>query len=296
MIMNEQGHDSIEKCLLFKPENIRNYSFYFGRGVGIWWLGQAGFIIRSREITILIDPYLSNVLASKYMGKKYPHIRMMAAPIDPENLIDIDYYISTHSHSDHMDPGLIPIIIKNNPECIFILPEAIEDIGLDRGILKNKMVLMDDRREIILKENISIFGVASAHEELVKDSLGHNVFLGYIIKFGNKTIYHSGDCVPYPGIKRKLEPFGIDLALLPVNGRSNSLSNDGIAGNFNISEALNLVDELKIPFLIPHHYGMFRFNTVDMKDLKNTITKQSPECMVYPAELDLFYKLEGINE
>lgn len=281
------------KRLSVKNGNKYRYREFTDTGIGLWWLGQAGFILRFQNITFLLDPYLSDVLAIKYKGKKYPHTRMITPPIAPVSLTDIDYYIFTHSHSDHMDPGLIPVIRQNNPDCLFILPEASISIGLERGIPKNKMICMDGGRKALLKENISIHGVASAHEELDVDSQGHNLYLGYIINFGELTVYHSGDCIPYPGLNEKLDAFGIDLALLPVNGRSDILRRYRITGNFYFAEALQLISDLQIPFMIPHHYGMFSFNTVNVNDLKKTIEEHNLECKVYPAELNMLYKMEG---
>jgi len=45
--------------------------------------------------------------------------------------------------------------------------------------------------------------------------------------------------------------------------------------------------------MIPHHYDMFDFNTVDLNDLKKTIKEQNLECKFYPAEPDMFCQLEG---
>jgi len=57
----------------------------------------------------LIDPYLSDFLAEKYQGAEFPHLRMMQAPIEPSRLADLDWVFCTHRHSDHMDPGTLPI-------------------------------------------------------------------------------------------------------------------------------------------------------------------------------------------
>jgi len=281
--------------LSVKKDNNYRYRDFTGTGIRLWWLGQAGFILRFKKTTLLLDPYLSDVLAIKYRGNKYPHKRMISPPVELENLTDIDYFISTHSHSDHMDPGLIPKIRQNNPDCLFILPEASIDIGMERGIPKNRIICMDDGRKALLKENISIHGVASAHEKLAVNSHGYNLYLGYVLEFGELVVYHSGDCIPYPGLKEKLEPYRIDLSLLPVNGRTKTLSSDGIAGNFNYYEAVDLMKGLQIPFMIPHHYGMFSFNTVNVNDLKKIIKEQKLECKVYPAEINMFYQMEGFN-
>ena len=46
---------------------------------GISWLGQAGFLIRWREFRLVIDPYLSDSLATKYRGTRFPHTAHGAA-------------------------------------------------------------------------------------------------------------------------------------------------------------------------------------------------------------------------
>ena len=52
------------------------------------------------------------------------------------------------------------------------------------------------------------------------DELGRDSFMGYVIKAGRWTVYHSGDTVMFPGMVERLKPFGVDLALLPINGRA----------------------------------------------------------------------------
>ncbi|MDR3211754.1 MAG: hypothetical protein LBU79_07550, partial [Planctomycetota bacterium] len=37
----------------------------------LYWLGQAGFAIRSPETLILVDPYLSDFLAKKYRNAHF---------------------------------------------------------------------------------------------------------------------------------------------------------------------------------------------------------------------------------
>ena len=54
-----------------------------------------------------------------------------------------------------------------------------------------------------------------------------------------------------------------DLALLPVNGRHDALRKRGIAGNLTLEEAVALTGDCGIPAMVPHHYGMFAFNTAD---------------------------------
>src|ERR1019366_8375829 len=83
--------------------------------VGIAWLGQAGFALRFDAMRLLIDPYLSDSLAHKYAGTKYGHERLMAAPVLPGKISELDFILCSHRHSDHMDPGSLPNLAKQNP-------------------------------------------------------------------------------------------------------------------------------------------------------------------------------------
>ena len=48
--------------------------------MAVWWLGQSGFLIKSRSGTLVIDPYLSEHPSRKYEGTDRPHVRMTRAP------------------------------------------------------------------------------------------------------------------------------------------------------------------------------------------------------------------------
>ncbi|NQT59758.1 MAG: MBL fold metallo-hydrolase [Bacteroidetes bacterium] len=260
-------------------------------GVLLWWLGQAGFLIQYAGITLVIDAYLSDELSVKYAGKKFPHKRMMEPPIPMENFKKIDYVLCSHSHSDHMDPGLLKIVAKNNPECRFIMPEAVRSIGIDRGAPENRILSIDAGTKIALSQDVSLVGVPAAHEELQQDKDGHHLFLGFMLTFGDIVIYHPGDSIPYEGLDANLEPCPIDLALMPINGRSEELSSHGIVGNFNFSEALHVMRSHNIPFMIPHHFEMFDFNTVDRGEVTGLIASAEMQESIFPAEIGVRYKL-----
>jgi len=55
--------------------------------LNVYWLGQAGFLVRSPKFSFLIDPYLSDRLAEKYRGGAFPHERLMAPPITVADVV-----------------------------------------------------------------------------------------------------------------------------------------------------------------------------------------------------------------
>ncbi len=51
----------------------------------LWWLGQSGFLIKWTNQFILLDPYLSDSLTTKYSQTEKPHVRITEQVIDPIN-------------------------------------------------------------------------------------------------------------------------------------------------------------------------------------------------------------------
>jgi L-ascorbate 6-phosphate lactonase len=72
--------------------------------IAIWYMGQNGFILRSDAGPLIgIDLYLSNSCATSFAHLPYRLDRQLPVFIEPEDL-DIDVFITTHSHQDHTDP------------------------------------------------------------------------------------------------------------------------------------------------------------------------------------------------
>ncbi|MEZ4768934.1 MAG: MBL fold metallo-hydrolase [Caldilineales bacterium] len=128
-----------------------------------------------------------------------------------------------------------------------------------------------ERRQ--LAEDIAVEAIAAAHEGLDVDAAGNHKYLGYVISVGDLRLYHSGDCVPYPGLEQLLAGKQIDVAFLPINGRDAYRLSRGVPGNFTLDEAIALCRATEIGHLVGHHWGMFDFNTID-RDLAETILRR----------------------
>lgn len=227
------------------------------------WLGQAGFLIRWGDFRLMIDPYLSDSLAKKYAGTQFPHRRMMPPPIRAEAVANLDAVLCTHAHTDHMDPETLGVLAAANPRCRFVVPRAAVHTAADRGAGGNRSIAINAGEEVLLAPGLRLHALASAHEELQTDEQGNHHFLGYVLGFGDTVLYHSGDCVPYPGLAQALAAQKVQWAILPVNGRDPFRREHGILGNFTFAEAVTLCAEAGIGAMIACHFGMFDFNTVD---------------------------------
>ena len=241
--------------------------------LNVWWLGQAGFAFRFGKFSILIDPYLSDSLAKKYKSSEFPHIRMMIPPMKSDEARNVNYILCTHRHTDHMDAETIMPVLANNPGCKCLFPRAWEKYIIEFGTKEEDLITINNEEVVNLNDKISVKAIPSAHESLEVDAEGNHLYLGYIIKFKNITIYHSGDCVPYCGLLENLQKYKIDVAFLPVNGRDETRRSRGVPGNFTFEEASKLCMEAKISYLIPHHFGLFDFNTISLDELNSKIAK-----------------------
>lgn len=229
----------------------------------LWWLGQSGYLLLWLGKRILIDPYLSDSLTKKYAGTPKPHTRMSERVVDPELLKNIFIVSSSHNHTDHLDGETLIPIIKNNPGITFIIPEANRSFVAGRAQIPEAFPAGLTEGMQLTVDGFTFHGIAAAHNTVDRNDKGECVYMGYIIQFGNYTVYHSGDTLWYAGLEEVLRPFQIDLALLPVNGNDPAR---GVAGNLNVKEAADLAKAAGIQHVIPCHYDMFTFNTANPAD------------------------------
>ena len=132
------------------------------------------------------------------------------------------------------------------------------------GWLRSRMADRDERRRCRRPpERFTISAVPAAHEKVERDEHGRCKYLGYVVKFGPWTVYQSGDTMLYDGMVKRLRPFRIDVALLPINGAAPERR---VAGNLNAKEAAWLGKQIGAKLVIPMHYDMFEFNTAPAEE------------------------------
>jgi|SRR5687767_454582 len=226
----------------------------------LWWLGQSGFLIQWQGHHVLIDPYLSDSLTTKYSQTNKPHVRMTERVIAPERLDFADIVTSSHNHTDHLDGETLIPILKANPNVTVLVSRANINFAAERlHVPVESLTSIRADSETITVDPFTFYAIPAAHESLEQDENGNHRYIGLIIQAGQWTIYHSGDCVPYTGLIERLQKWKIDIALLPINGREPAR---GVPGNFTADEAAQLGKQINAGLVIPCHYEMFEFNTV----------------------------------
>ena len=205
----------------------------------LWFLGQAGYIIKSDGVTIIIDPYLSDCVSkvAPLFARTYP------VPVDPGR-IKADIFIVTHDHLDHLDPDTITSYAYKS-STVFVSPRHAAKKLKTLGIPPENIVIVDhgDTAEI---KGISIKGVfALATGPDVVDTTG------YAITFSNgKSVYHTSDTA-YCDLLLKACPKA-DVLLPCINGKF---------GNLNIAQAIELTHAVDPKYVIPNHYDVMALNS-----------------------------------
>jgi L-ascorbate metabolism protein UlaG (beta-lactamase superfamily) len=122
--------------------------------------------------------------------------------------------------------------------------------GVDRG----------DRLELPGAGAVTV--VPAIHGMTVADSYPDDPrFVGYVLELDGTRIYHAGDTIVSDGLRAALEPLAVDVALLPVNGRTYYRELEGLVGNMGPRDAVILATEIGASMLVPYHWDLFRGNT-----------------------------------
>ena len=194
----------------------------------IWWLGHSGFVLKYLKAIIYVDPYLSRE----------------GAPFRGEDVRHAGLILGTHAHPSHLDPGTAPALLAASPRARLVIPKSVANHAYSLGIPYHRMVTTDSNLRVEYLDD-RVYAVPSAHPDLDWTPLGGYPYLGYLVRFGNCTIYHSGDCVPYDTLVERLRPYNVTVAMLPISGRP---------ANFEIAEAAQLAEDIGARWLVPMHY------------------------------------------
>ena len=180
--------------------------------------------------------------------------------VAPEHLVFVDIVTSSHNHTDHLDGETLIPLWKANPGMVVIVPRANASFAGERlQVPMERLTSIRVNDEILSIGPFNFYAIPSVHETLEQDENGDYRYIGLIVQAGKWTIYHSGDCIPYKGLAAYLKRWILDVAILPINGRTPTRA---VPGNFTAEEAAQLGKEFKIGLVIPCHYEMFEFNTV----------------------------------
>ncbi len=224
----------------------------------LFWLGQAGFIIKSSAGKLLgIDLYLSECVETVEGHVGYH--RLMPQIVCPEDL-NLDVLIATHFHRDHFDIDAMTGLMSGGKTRLFCAYDCIDDVtqlGLDEE--RVTFIRPGDKADF---EGFHIDFIPSDHGD------GAPQEAAAIITVDGKHVLEVGDTSLHLDWKDEYLKAGtLDVLIAPINGAY---------GNLNEQENVDLTAALKPKLTIPCHYGMFGSHGGNVGLWKDLLESQQP--------------------
>ena len=206
----------------------------------ITWLGQAGLMFETEGKSIIVDPYLSDSVATI---EPHNHRRV---PVEEKWLeITPDILVLTHNHLDHTDlETLRHYLGEDSSVCVLASYNAWQKVRKTFGGIKNNYVMFN-RGTRWTEEKLEFRAVYAEHSD--------EHAIGFLLKAEGKTYYVTGDTLYNEKVLLDL-PKDIDYVFLPVNGKGN---------NMNMTDAAAFCEEVGAT-AIPIHCGLF--DDIDMNE------------------------------
>ena len=233
--------------------------------VGVWWLGQNGFVFKTPEGTLLsIDLYLTNSVPELLPDLPVDLNRRQPIFLAPEEL-ETDIYACTHSHFDHADPQTIQNL-RNKDTIQFVGPSLTCRAYRSYGVEDARIVPISPQEEISYRD-VKIEGTFALPTD--ESDLNH---VGFLLTFSDQLkVYVTGD-TDHSELLASVAKHSPQVLITCINGNYNNLSH---------WEAAELAKWINPKIAIPCHYDMFPDNAIDPAQFRASLKLRAPKVGYY---------------
>lgn len=192
--------------------------------LALQWCGGRTFAVRYRGISFYMEPSATAAGAT-----------------------DADMLIVSGKQS--LDASALQSLLDASPKSKVILPKAVAETAHNQGIDYHRMTTTDAALRVEYFKNGEygrVYGVPAARRDetgqpqLDWTPIGGFPQIGFMSRFGEHTIWHSGVGVPYEDLSQRLRPYSVTAAIIVIG-----------PGAFTEIEAADLAEAIEVPWLIP---------------------------------------------
>lgn len=212
----------------------------------IVWLGHASFFIQLSGIRILIDP----VFGKLPVGKRFSEM-----PVDPGQLLNINYILVSHAHYDHCDKKSLQLLAENNPHAQLLCGLKLDN--LIRKWVNNRVQTAGWYQQFQMEDDLRITFLPSRHwANRSMFDVNTTLWGGFMIQREDKCIYYGGDSGYGSHFSEigKLFP-NIDVALIGAGAYAPAWFMS--PHHQDPHHALKAFHDVAAKTFIPFHYGTF---------------------------------------
>ena len=241
-------------------------------GLAVWWVGNAGWLIKADNLLIGIDLDLGTA------GKIAPPV------ITGDELAgEIDAVFASHHHGDHCNVPTLRAIAKGQ-RSTFVLPRPCLDTLSELGVAKDRIIVPEPLRPFDVK-GIRVEPIHAIHgnqeftvltrEPDFIDKIRFNC--GYVLSILGKRFLHPGDSVL---TEEHLSLKNIDVLFVSPT-----------IHNMYLDRSTILINRLQPAFIFPQHFGTFQ-----VTDENAFWTRGYPDELKLRLSLDLQKRYRKLNQ
>ena len=222
--------------------------------VSITWVGHGTWYLEADGHSILVDPFVDSS----------PSAPQKNTDFSPETIL------VTHAHGDHVAD--VADIAKRSGSTVYAIAELAGWIQ-KQGVGETVGFNMGGTVQI---PGGSVKMTPAWHTSVTPDGSVSTPPAGYVVRFGDRTIYFAGDTALF-GDMRLIGEEGLDIAVLPI----------GDHFTMGPADAVKAAGLLGAPIVLPGHYNTFPAIQQDIDAFARDVkSKTSGRVEVFPARRD----------
>ncbi|RQG87844.1 MBL fold metallo-hydrolase [Natrarchaeobius halalkaliphilus] len=220
-------------------------------GLTMWYIGGTGFVLRTPETTVYVDPYFGD-------GDPPNIVRMLPVPLDPADATECDAVLVTHEHLDHMHPPSYRPFVDDLGADVYATEACYDSPQYD-----GEIGVPDEKKHVVasgdsVRIDDLVVHVRGANDPAAIDEVS------YVIEHESGTFFNGGDSRPdSEGFPAIADEFDIDAGALALG----SVGNVSAPGGTEIertrwymdeNQLIEAANQLELERLLPVHHDLWR--------------------------------------
>jgi L-ascorbate 6-phosphate lactonase len=228
--------------------------------VTIWGLSGAGFVIRSFQDVVYLDPYLVPPEPSRPQHRAYP------VPFPPDRVNLANAILSTHEHEDHCNVQTL-LGIRRNTDAVFVGPKSAAKKAIGGGYPDSRVLTVAPGQEQKISPNLKLYVFES------RDPYEPQAVM-YLIQTPKGNIFHSGDSAYFEGFKKVGQAHKVDVALINFGKQIPTPEKPYYMDANSFSKAARDLDARNA---VPMHWNLWAETKEDPSPIKPILQEASPK-------------------
>ncbi len=233
------------------------------------WFGHSSYLIKSKGVTILMDPVFSGHASPvSFFGKSFPGSDVYSV----DDMPAIDLLILSHDHYDHLDYETITKLIPKVKK--FYTPLGV-GAHLERwGVPTDRIVEFDWWENKPVSADIDLTAVPARHFSGRSFTRGKTLWTAYVLNLHGYRLYLGGDSGYGKHIKEIGDKYGpFDLAMLECG----QYGKDWPTIHMFPEEVATAAQDLRAKTILPVHWAKFALSYHGWKEPIERFTKRAAE-------------------